>query len=126
MGVEHRQETAEEEGVGGQRPSQRGDDLFSSAPVAVLAGEQGELQQRLGRHRVAGRDGVVVEILGSEEETFVVGAGGVEDAAAGIAEALQHEVEDLGRGLVPAGVEIRLVELEQSVGQGGVVLQVTV
>ena len=74
------------------------------------------------RHRVARGQRVVLQAAGPGDERFGV-VGGVEEAAAGVLEAGQHDVDQLPRGDEPALVEGRSVEREEPVGQMRVVLQ---
>ncbi len=93
---------------------------------ARFAAQRREAQEAEGGGAVAGRDRVVADLLAAGDQLLVVGRGGEEAAALGVAEAGDHRVGQLPRGGEPARLEARFVEDEERFEQEGVVLEVGV
>src|SRR3954451_2868126 len=105
---------------------QQAEDADRPVLVVVLAGQRGQPQQAVGGARVAGGDGVVLQVLATGQELLVVRRGLEEAAALLVGEARDHRVGELASGTKPARVERRLVEREERLEEEGVVLQVCV
>ena len=95
---------------------------LGTVAVATIAGERSQAQQGLARHGVAGRRGIVLEVLGPDEQGFSL-ARCVEETALWIVEASDHLFGQFACRDKPLIVEAGLVQIKQSQDQGGVILE---
>ena len=86
--VDRREPLRERRRVPGSERRDDGDRPLGGGPVAALAGQRGEAQEDVGRHRPARGRGVVLDVLRAGDELFVV-VGRVEEPAGGIGEPLE-------------------------------------
>ena len=88
----HRAQPLGEAGrIAGDERHDRADRPLGGVAVAALARPGGQPQQDPRRHRVPGRDRVVLDVLGSGHQPLVV-VGGIEEAAGRIREVREHAI----------------------------------
>ena len=102
---------------------QRRDPALGACGRVGVAGERGQPQQPVGGEGVLGRGGVVLGVLGPDDQRFGVGAGREEPAALVVGEQRDQPVGDGTRLGQPADV-VELGQREQRLEQRGVVLGV--
>ena len=93
--------------------------------VAVLTREVGQPKQDVGRGRVAGRDGVVEQLLRPDDQALGVDSGLEKAAALFVVEQPDHVVGQPAEGSHDLEIERGLVQRQRPGGQEGVVLQIS-
>ena len=122
--VERAEEAAEPGGIARHEVTHRTQGGHRARPVVGLSGEHAEPQERLDRHRAAGRHGVVEEIAGPDDQALVIDARVVEALRLVVPEETQHLVGQPARLVDEAALERGLVHLDQRRRDHRVVLEI--
>ncbi len=96
--------------------------IFGPIPITSIVSKGGQPEQCLTGERVSRRCGIVLQVLGAQQELFTI-PGCVEEAAVRIFEQVDHFLRKLlGRGEPPI-LKICLVQLEQAQDQRRIIFQ---
>ena len=86
--------------------------MVGALQVFQVTGQPSEPHEVVGRHRVSGRDGAVIDLFLTDQQLFVVGGGEKEATPVCVPEQLVGLLLERSRTLEVFRIECRVVELQ--------------